>query len=198
MTGTCFQDFSGVCLYGGANLSDSVLLCAVGRRNTPAPTKLYLPIVSIVAALSKRKESFVFDLCLIVNNDIYSPSLHFWHRMTHLARIFRYATEGVRRSAGMVAHRGTRFGGLGNWSDLSRTSRVTSRVGSMLTYIDTTISHVKGDWYLQLLFTRAILREGSVRHCGDINRAGQIKARCYSLLPGTGEFEKTPETTNVD
>lgn len=28
----------------------------------PAPTKLYLPIVSVVAALSKRKESFDLDL----------------------------------------------------------------------------------------------------------------------------------------
>jgi hypothetical protein len=27
-----------------------------------APTKLYLPIVSVVAALSKRKDSFDFDL----------------------------------------------------------------------------------------------------------------------------------------
>lgn len=50
----------------GAGLQDAAGLCRLGQkpgacaelRYEPAPTKLYLPIVSVVAALSKRNDSF--------------------------------------------------------------------------------------------------------------------------------------------
>jgi hypothetical protein len=52
------EDFSRVC--------ETVvsILGKTGRKikYAPAPTKLYRPIVSVVAALSKRNDSFDFDL----------------------------------------------------------------------------------------------------------------------------------------
>ena len=63
-------------------------------------------MVSVVAALSKRKENLAFDL-----NDEHCrdyPSFK-----THLEETFKYANVGVRVSAGIVAQTGTRFGGLG-------------------------------------------------------------------------------------
>ena len=72
----------------------------------PAPTKLYLPIVSELAALSKRKENSALDLGRL---SIYSMT---FHDPTNLAEILRYASVGVNMSAGMVAHIGIRFGGF--------------------------------------------------------------------------------------
>ena len=53
----------------------------------------------------------------------------------HLAEILRYASVGVRMSAGMVAHIGTRFGGFGELLEASSTCCTVSRVGSILNYI---------------------------------------------------------------
>lgn len=73
---------------------------------SPAPTKLYLPIVSELAALSNRKEYWALALRLLSS---YSTKFHI---PTDLAEILRYASVGVIISADMVAHIGTRFGGF--------------------------------------------------------------------------------------
>lgn len=72
----------------------------------PAPTKLYLPTLS-VAALSNRKE--------------YSD--------LECADILRYASEGLMRSEGISAKTGTRLGGLGVPAAFNRISRMVSREG---------------------------------------------------------------------
>lgn len=46
-----------------------------------------------------------------------------------LADILRYARVGVRISAGIVAHIGTRLGGFGELFDAARTSCTVSRDG---------------------------------------------------------------------
>lgn len=74
-----------------------------------APTKLYLPIVSELAALSNRKEYLALDL----------------------AEILRYASVGVNISAGMVAHNGTRFGGFEEFLDAESISCTVSNDGCM-------------------------------------------------------------------
>ena len=48
---------------------------------------------------------------------------------THIAEIFRYAVSGVRKSDGIVAHKGTRFGGLGDLSKVESTSCTCSNEG---------------------------------------------------------------------
>lgn len=50
------------------------------------------------------------------------------------AEILRYANVGVRTSAGIVAHIGTRFGGFGEPLDAARTSCTVSKEGSTLNY----------------------------------------------------------------
>ena len=52
--------------------------------------------------------------------------------MTDLAEIFRYASVGVKMSAGMVAHSGTIFGEFGAPSDSLRTRCMVSKDGSTL------------------------------------------------------------------
>lgn len=54
--------------------------------------------------------------------------------MTHFAEILRYATVGVRRSAGMDAVNGRRLGG--NWEplDFAMTSRAVSRDGTTVAW----------------------------------------------------------------
>ena len=87
-----------------------------GMKVSPAPIKLYLPIVSALAALSNRKEYSAFDLTLLGS---YSPK---FNNPTDLAEILRYASVGVNISAGMVAHIGTRFGGFEEFLDADITS----------------------------------------------------------------------------
>ena len=70
-----------------------------------APTKLYRPIVPVVAALSYR-------------NDSLEPS-----------DTFRYACVGVKKSAEIWAHKGTRFGGCVDDLDLERREETSSREG---------------------------------------------------------------------
>ncbi len=85
-------------MIGVVHLSGVILL---------APTKLYRPIVSVVAALSKRKENLAFDLK--------PPSIDA-HRVsieTYCRDTLRYANVGVRVSAGIVAETGMRLGGFG-------------------------------------------------------------------------------------
>ena len=57
VTGTSLEDIPGI--LRDQQLTNVLSPCILDK---PAPTKLYLPIVSVVAALSKRKESLVFDL----------------------------------------------------------------------------------------------------------------------------------------
>jgi hypothetical protein len=71
----------------------------------PAPTKLYLPIVSVVAALSKRNDSLDFDL---PDSEPGIPSYE--SSLAHCAEILRYIEDGVRNSADTEAHIGTRLG----------------------------------------------------------------------------------------
>ena len=52
--------------------------------------------------------------------------------LTHLADILRYANVGVRKSAGMVAHSGTRLGALGEPSDIDNTSPTSFNDGMIL------------------------------------------------------------------
>ena len=92
---------------------------------SPAPTKLYLPIVSELAALSNRKEYPASHLRFLSS---YSKILH---DPTDLAEILRYASVGVNISAGMVAHIGTRFGGFEEFSDAESTSCTVSNEGCM-------------------------------------------------------------------
>lgn len=72
-----------------------------------APTKLYLPIVSELAALSNRNEYLELKLRRL------SKCSSYISRGTYCVAILRYAIVGVRTSAGMVAQIGTRFGGFG-------------------------------------------------------------------------------------
>lgn len=51
-----------------------------------------------------------------------------------LADIFKYANVGVRISAGMVAHNGTRFGEFGKPFDTASISCTVSSDGCMLNY----------------------------------------------------------------
>jgi hypothetical protein len=56
MTGAGLDHFAGV-------WETALVQCSsAGLDYGPTPTKLYLAIVSVVAALSKRNESFDFDL----------------------------------------------------------------------------------------------------------------------------------------
>ena len=71
----------------------------------PAPTKLYLPIVSVVAALSNRNDSLDFDL---PHGEPRIPVQGV--SLAHCAEILRYIDDGVRNSADTEAHIGTRFG----------------------------------------------------------------------------------------
>lgn len=94
-------------------------------RVSPAPTKLYLPIVSALAALSNRKEYLASDLTLL---SCYSGT---FRNPTDLAEILRYARVGVNISAGMVAHIGTRFGGFEELLDAESTSCTVPSNGCM-------------------------------------------------------------------
>ena len=78
----------------------------MGRTGLPAPTKLYRETRSMISALSNRNEN----------------------PLSALADNFRYARDGVRRSAGKVAHMGTRFGALGPWN-WARSPCVSSKEG---------------------------------------------------------------------
>jgi hypothetical protein len=69
--------------------------------------KLYRPIVSVVAALSKRNDSFDLDF----------------------AEIFRYMLDAVKNSAGIEENTGTRFGGLGDLTAAANTPRMVSSDG---------------------------------------------------------------------
>ena len=91
------------------------------------PTKLYLPIVSVVEALSNKNDNLDSNLTKI------RPRFLF-QKKTDLAEIFRYASVGVKMSAGIVAHKGTRFGGFGRFSELARTCFTVSNEGLILTY----------------------------------------------------------------
>ena len=71
----------------------------------PAPTKLYLPIVSVVAALSNRNESLDFDL---PDSEPAIPARGLGP--AHCAETLRYIEDGVRNSADTEAHIGTRLG----------------------------------------------------------------------------------------
>ncbi len=53
---------------------------------------------------------------------------------TDLAAIFKYASVGVRISAGMVAHIGTRFGGFGQSFREPKTLYAVSNDGCILDY----------------------------------------------------------------
>jgi len=76
-------------------------------RYWPAPIKLYRPIVSVVAALSNKKDNLDFAF----------------------AEILRYMLDGVRNSAGMEAKTGTRLGGLGDVTAAARIWRTVSSEG---------------------------------------------------------------------
>lgn len=52
-----------------------------------------------------------------------------WRRTTHLADILTYANEGVRKSAGIIAHNGTKLGALGRLLDFFNTSLIVSIEG---------------------------------------------------------------------
>ncbi len=80
-------------------------------------------MVSELAALSKRNEYSALDL------DILSSNSDIITCLSYFADILRYARVGVRISAGMVAHIGTRFGGLGEPFDVARTSCTVSKDG---------------------------------------------------------------------
>lgn len=49
--------------------------------------------------------------------------------MTHFSAIFKYANVGVKRSAGIDAVTGSRFGGNSEFLDFEITSRAVSRDG---------------------------------------------------------------------
>lgn len=55
--------------------------------------------------------------------------------LAHLAESFRYAVSGVRKSDGIVAHRGTRFGGLGEFSEADIISCTVSNDGWTFFYL---------------------------------------------------------------
>ena len=99
------------------------------RKYSPAPTKLYLPIVSVVSALSKRNEYSDFALLLSQRG---VPVLQHARGGTNFAEILRYASDGVRRSAGSEAYSGTRFGALGEPLERLRISWTVSREGWIL------------------------------------------------------------------
>jgi hypothetical protein len=75
-------------------------------------------MVSVVAALSKRKDCFDCALFRDCEQRVASARDDY---MTHFADIFKYAKQGVRRSAGIVTHSGIRFGGLGSFLELEMT-----------------------------------------------------------------------------
>ena len=85
-------------------------------------------MVSELAALSKRKEYLALVLYSISKRQIRSV------RHIHPAEILRYANVGVRMSAGIVAHTGTRFGGFGELLDAASTSCTVSSDGCILNY----------------------------------------------------------------
>lgn len=62
MTGTCLEHIPRV-----LRSQPRAAFPGLGIGEQPAPTKLYLPIVSVVAALSNRKDRFDLDLPLLVN-----------------------------------------------------------------------------------------------------------------------------------
>jgi hypothetical protein len=59
MAGTSFYDLAGILWTMSFKAMDA------NTNILPAPMKLYLPIVSVVAALSKRNDNFDFDLWLV-------------------------------------------------------------------------------------------------------------------------------------
>jgi len=107
-----------------------------------APIKLYRPIVSVVAALSKRNDSLDLDLrycgqrkadlTVIYVMPLCAATCGMSH--TNFAVILRYMLEGVRNSAGMDEKIGTRFGGLGVLIAAASTSRTVSRGGCTPSY----------------------------------------------------------------
>lgn len=90
-----------------------------------APTKLYRPIVSVVAALSNRKESL--DLDLPRRSVLGAVGQN--ESRTHFAETFRYMLDGVRNSAEMEEKTGTRLGGFGELTAAANTSRTVSMDG---------------------------------------------------------------------
>ena len=90
----------------------------------PAPTKLYLPILAELAALSKRNEYSAPRL-----SGLQWSSLSLCESKTDLDDILRYASAGVNISADMVAHNGTTFGGVATFSELSSTFLMVSKDG---------------------------------------------------------------------
>lgn len=82
-------------------------------------------MVSELAALSNRKEYSALDLVVFSS---YPTTLH---APTDLAEILRYASAGVRTSADIVAHIGTRFGGFEEFWDVESTSCTVSNEGCM-------------------------------------------------------------------
>lgn len=83
-------------------------------------------MVSELAALSKRKEYSALDL------DCSVESVGITAGFPYLVDILRYARVGVRISAGIVAHIGTRFGVFGESFDAVSTSCTTSKDGCIL------------------------------------------------------------------
>jgi len=78
----------------------------------------------VVAALSNRKESLVFDL-----RSFFSIVLGHARAVTDFAATFRYIELGVRNSAESEVHSGTRFGGFGAETAEERVLRIASRDG---------------------------------------------------------------------
>ncbi len=54
--------------------------------------------------------------------------------LTHFADIFRYASEGVRKSAGIVTYKGTIFGAFARSAEADKTSLTVSNDGLILAY----------------------------------------------------------------
>jgi hypothetical protein len=104
------------------------------------PTKLYLPMVSDVAALSNRNPSFELDLAIVCQSTTsispismspisLSPEYVRDESRTHFAETLRYMLDGVKNSAGMDEKTGTRLGGLGELTAAAKTSRTVSSDG---------------------------------------------------------------------
>lgn len=88
--------------------------------------KLYLAIVSVVAALSSRNDSRDFALCRGKQRffeDVRGTS--------HCFRILRYRICGFRNSADIEAHSGTRFGGFAECMEADMVLWASSRLGWM-------------------------------------------------------------------
>lgn len=99
--------------------------------DSPTPTKLHLPIVCVVIALSNKRLDLVFALLVPKYHSQHWNSSH-WSTVLvmHRATSFKYIDEGVKNSADSVALKGVRFGGSDSVAVPARTLRTVPRDGS--------------------------------------------------------------------